>query len=50
MTLMLKTLRSDETLDTGSLRVWLLAFAFGLNFAADDEFADLFDDIYEHGS
>ena len=41
MTLMLETLRSDETLDTGCFGVGFLAFALGCNFAADDEFADL---------
>ena len=39
--LVLKTLRSDETLDLGSFGVRFLSFAFGLNFATDDEFADL---------
>lgn len=42
MTLVLETLGSDKTLDAGSFGVWLLAFALGLDFAADDEFADLF--------
>ena len=41
MTLVLETLRSDETLDTGSLGVGFLAFAFRLDFATDDELADL---------
>ena len=41
MTLVLETLGSDEALDTGCLCVGFLAFAFGLNFAADDEFTDL---------
>lgn len=41
MTLVLETLGSDETLDTGSLGVGFLAFGLGLDFAADDEFADL---------
>ena len=43
MTLVLETLGSDETLDAGGLGVWLLAFAFGLNFTTDNEFADLYD-------
>ena len=38
---MLETLRGDETLDSGGFGVRLLAFALGLDFAADDEFADL---------
>ena len=38
---MLQALRGDETLDAGALEVGFLAFAFGLDFAADDEFADL---------
>ena len=41
VTLVLKTLGSDETLDTGCLGVRFLAFALWLNFTADDEFADL---------
>lgn len=41
MTLVLETLGSDEALDTGSFGVGFLAFALGLDFAADDEFADL---------
>ena len=41
MTLVLEALRGDETLDAGSLGVGFFAFAFGLDFAADDEFADL---------
>ena len=41
VTFMLETLRCDETLDAGGLGVWFLAFAFGLNFTTDDEFADL---------
>lgn len=40
---MLETLRSDETLDTGSFGIRLLSFAFGLDFAANDELADLID-------
>ena len=41
MTLMLETLRSNETLDAGSLGVWSLAFGLGLNFTTDDELANL---------
>lgn len=41
MTLVLETLGSDETLDTRCLGVRFLAFTLGLNFTADDEFADL---------
>ena len=41
MTLVLETLRSNETLDAGGLGVWFLAFAFGLDFTTNDEFADL---------
>ena len=41
MTLMLETLRGDQTLDAGGLGVGFLAFALGLDFTADDEFADL---------
>ena len=38
---MLETLGSNETLDLGSFGVGFFAFGFGLDFAADDEFADL---------
>ncbi len=41
MALVLETLRSDETLDAGSLGVGFLAFSLGLDFATDDELADL---------
>ena len=41
MTLVLEALRGDEALDAGGLGVGFFAFAFGLDFAADDEFADL---------
>lgn len=41
VTLVLETLGSDETLDLGGFGVWFLAFGFGLNFTADNEFADL---------
>ena len=37
----LEALRSDETLNAGGLEVGFLAFAFGLDFTSDDEFADL---------
>jgi hypothetical protein len=40
--LVLETLRSNKTLDLGGLGVRLLALALGLDFAADDELADLF--------
>ena len=42
VTLVLHSLGSDESLDTGSFGVRLFALAFGDDFAADDEFADLF--------
>ena len=41
MTLVLEALRGDETLDAGGFGVGFFAFAFGLDLAADDEFADL---------
>jgi hypothetical protein len=41
VTLVLKTLRGDETLDLGSLGVWLRALLLWLDFATDNEFADL---------
>ena len=41
MTFMLETLRSDEALDARGFRVGFFAFALGLDFTADDEFADL---------
>ena len=41
MALVLETLWSDETLDTGSFCVGFLAFGFGLDFATDDELANL---------
>ena len=41
MTLVLEALGGDEALDAGGLGVGFLAFAFRLDFAADDEFADL---------
>ena len=39
--LVLETLRGDKTLDAGGLCIGFFAFGFGLNFTADDEFADL---------
>jgi len=42
VTLMLKTLRSNEPLDLGSLGIWLLPLALGLDFAANNELANLF--------
>ena len=39
--LVLEALGSDEALDTGSLGVRLLALTLGLDFAADNELADL---------
>ena len=41
-TLMLETLRSNETLDFGGFGVWFFAFTFRLDFAANDEFANLY--------
>jgi hypothetical protein len=41
VTLMLEALRRDETLDLGCLGVWLLTLLLGLDFATDDELADL---------
>ena len=41
MALVLEALRRDQALDAGGLGVGFLAFALGLDFAADDEFADL---------
>lgn len=39
--LVLETLRSDETLDAGSLGVGLSTLLLGLDLTTDDEFADL---------
>lgn len=39
--LVLQTLGSDQTLDLGGLGVGLRALLLGLDFAADDELADL---------
>ena len=41
VTLVLQTLGSNQTLNLGGLGVRLLAFTLGLDFAANDEFADL---------
>jgi hypothetical protein len=41
VTLVLETLRSNQTLDLGGLGVWLLALTLRLNLATDDELADL---------
>ena len=41
---MLQTLWGDETLDAGALGVRFLALALGLDFATDDEFADLWNE------
>lgn len=41
VSLVLETLGSDETLDTGSLGVRLLALTLGLDLTANDELADL---------
>lgn len=46
MTLVLQTLRSDQTLDTRSLGVWLLGLlallGLGLDLTANDELANLY--------
>ena len=41
MTLALETLGCDETLDRRSLGVWLGSLLLGLDFAANNELADL---------
>lgn len=41
VTLVLKTLRSDQTLNLRSLGVWLLAFTLGLDLTTDNELTDL---------
>jgi len=41
VTLVLQALRSDQTLDLGSLGVWLLALTLRLDLTTDDEFADI---------
>ena len=42
VTLVLETLRSDESLDLGSLGVRLLALALGLDLASNDVLSDLY--------
>jgi hypothetical protein len=37
----LKALRGDKALDLWGFGIWFLAFALRLDFATDDEFADL---------
>jgi hypothetical protein len=41
VTLVLETLRSDETLDFRCLGVWLRALFFGSDFTTDNKLADL---------
>ena len=41
VTFVLETLRSNESLDLGGFGIWLLALAFRLDFATNNEFADL---------
>jgi len=41
VTLVLETLRSNKTLDLGSLGIWLLALALRLNLTTDNELADI---------
>jgi hypothetical protein len=41
VTLVLETLRGDQSLDLGSLGVWLLALTLWLDFTTDDKLADL---------
>ena len=41
VTLVLETLRGDQSLDLGSLGVWLLALALRLDFTTNDKLADL---------
>lgn len=40
--LVLQTLGSNQTLDLGSLCVWLLALALWLDLTADDELTNLY--------
>lgn len=47
VTLVLETLRSNETLDLGSFGIWLLALALWLDFTTDNEFADLYPILYQ---
>jgi hypothetical protein len=41
VTLVLETLRSNQTLDAWSLGVWLGALLLGLDLTSDDELANL---------
>jgi len=41
VTLVLKTLRGDQSLDLGSFGVWLLALTLWLDFTTDDKLADI---------
>jgi len=41
VTLVLETLRGDETLNLGRLGVWLRALLLGLDFTTDNELADI---------
>jgi hypothetical protein len=41
VTLMLETLRGDETLDLGGFGIWLCALLLGLNLTTDNELANL---------
>lgn len=41
MTLVLKTLGSDKTLDLGCLGIWLLSFTLWLNLTTDNKLANL---------
>ena len=41
MTLVLEALRSDQSLDLGSLGVWLLSLTLGLNLTSNDVLANL---------
>jgi len=41
VTLVLKTLGSNQTLDLGGLGVWLLALTLGLDLTTDDKLADI---------
>jgi hypothetical protein len=41
VTLVLETLRGDQSLDLGSLGVWLLALTLWLDFTTNDKLADL---------
>jgi len=41
MSLVLQSLRGDQSLDLGGFGVWLSAFLLGDDFTSDDEFADI---------